>query len=275
MAKRKKIKKSFIIVIGIILFFVVHIGVYTWLSKKQPKEDMPQIDTLETESDNSPLINQIKGKDTIYMSDSNLQDVRVEVEYWDKIKFFSNQFKKVRKPDKYESLYEAYTDNGIRFSTDLDFFRIYTVNKEEFYKIPVAEKKLFEQLLKESIYTSIDSVKKYKTWKSAEVSYGNKVKKIKKWKYDDLAYKISVKRIVGKIQPEKSKERSEYNFTINIEGEGYSVRVETMGKDYVKIVSDKATAYYEVHVGLFEYIRDVIFKLENTDSKEEESTEEK
>lgn len=274
MAKRKKIKKSFIIAMCIVLFFAVHISVYTILSKEQqPKNDSTSVETMEVENNNTPLINQIKGKDTVYMSDKNLQDVRVEPEYWDKISFFSSQFKKVRKPSQYESLYEAYTDNGIRFSTDLEFFRIYTVKKEEFYKIPVDEKKAFEQLLQESIYTSIDSVKKYKSWKSVEVSYGSEVKKVKKWKYDDLAYKISVKRIVGKIQPEKSKERSKYNFTINIEGEGYSVKLETMGKEYVKVTSDKATAYYEVHVGLYEYIMNSIFKIKDPDSTNEESTE--
>ncbi|MGL5507001.1 MAG: hypothetical protein ACRDB0_03775 [Paraclostridium sp.] len=273
MAKRKKVKTSVIVVVGVIMFFAVHIGVYTYFTKQQPKEEISQVDNIASESENTPLINQIKAKDTIYMSDNNLQDVRVEPEYWDKINFFSNQFKKVRKPSKYDSLYEAYTDNGIRFSTDLEFFRIYTVNKEEFYKIPVEGKKEFEQLLKDSMYTSIDSVKKYKSWKSVEVSYGNEVKKIKKWKYDDLAYKISVKRLVGKIQPEKSKERSKYNFTINIEGEGYAVTIETMGKEYVKVVSNEATAYYEVHTGLYEYIKDSIFKIQDNENKEQEDTQ--
>ena len=57
---------------------------------------------------------------------------------------------------------------------------------------------------------------------------------------------MSAKRIVGKVQPEKSKERSKYNFTIDIKGENYDIKVETMGKDYVKIISNKGEAYYEV-----------------------------
>ena len=47
-------------------------------------------------------------------------------------------------------------------------------------------------------------------------------RQIHKWKYDDLAYKMSSKRIVGKIQPEKNKERSKYNFTIDIQGDNYT-----------------------------------------------------
>lgn len=261
MAKKRKIKKRVIILIGMIVFFIVYAGTYIYFSKQQESSEPVKVQDKSTESDNKTLISQMKETDTVYISDDKLKDVRIEKDYWDQIKFFSTKFKEVRKPSNYESKYEAYMDNGIRFSTDLDYFRIYTVNKEEFYKIPVSEKQAFDKLLQESIYTSIDSVKKYKTWDSVEIIYKDEVKKPWKWKYDDLAYKISVKRLVGKIQPEKSKERSEYNFTIKIHGDGYSTTLETMGNDYVKITSDKATAYYEVHDGLYEYLKNDIFKI--------------
>ena len=270
MAKKKRIKKNVIIIAGVIMFFAVYIAAYKYFSKQQAPDTVTTTENISTENTNTALINQIKSKDIIYLSDSNLQDVRVEPEYWEKINFFSSQFKKVRKPANYKALYEAYTDNGIRFSTDLEIFRIYTVKKEEYYKIPIDEKDAFEKLLKESIYTSIDSVKKYKSWKSVQISDGNEVKKIRRWKFDDLAYKISVKRIVGKIQPEKSKERSKYNFTINIEGEGYSATIETMGREYVKIVSNEATAYYEVHTGLYDYIKETIFKIKDVENNSEQ-----
>lgn len=267
MAKKRKIKKSMLVLAGIILFFIVYTGTYIYVSKKQQNDIPVKVEDKNLETDSSSLLSQMKTTNTVYISDKNLQDVRVEKEYWDQIKFFSTKFKEVRKPSDYQSIYEGYLDNGIRFSTDLDYFRIYTVNKEEFYKIPVAEKKAFDKLLQESIYTSIDSVKKYKTWDSVEIIYGDQVKKPWMWKYDDLAYKISVKRLVGKIQPEKSKERSPYNFTIKIKGDGYSITLDTMGKDYVKVTSDKATAYYEVHEGLYDYLRDDIFKIEKTDNE--------
>ena len=262
MAKKRKIKKRVIILIGMIVFFVVYATTYIYFSKQQENSEPVKVQDKNVESDNKSLISQMKETDTVYISDDKLKDVRIEKDYWDQIKFFSTKFKEVRKPSNYESKYEAYMDNGIRFSTDLDYFRIYTVNKEEFYKIPVSEKQAFDKLLKESIYTSIDSVKKYKTWDSVEIICKDEVKKPWKWKYDDLAYKISVKRLVGKIQPEKSKERSKYNFTIKIHGDGYSTTLETMGNDYVKITSDKATAYYEVHNGLYEYLKNDIFKIE-------------
>ena len=261
MAKKRKIKKRVIITIGVIVFFVVYSATYIYFSKQQEKSEPVKVQEKSSEAENKNLIYQMKQTDTVYISDDKLKDVRIEKDYWDQIKFFSTKFREVRKPNNYESKYEAYMDNGIRFSTDLDYFRIYTVNKEEFYKIPVSEKNVFDKLLKESIYTSIDSVKKYKTWKSVEIHYNNEVKKPWKWKFDDLSYKISVKRLVGKIQPEKSKERSKYNFIVKINGDGYSTILETMGNEYVKITSDKAVAYYEVHNGLFEYLKNDIFKI--------------
>ena len=37
--------------------------------------------------------------------------------------------------------------------------------------------------------------------------------------------------------------------------------IETMSKDYVKITSGNLESYYEVYTGLFEYIKDNVFKI--------------
>ncbi|WP_242824233.1 hypothetical protein [[Clostridium] dakarense] len=216
----------------------------------------------EQEEDTRSLVNQISSKKKIYVSDSKVENVKIEETYWDEIKVLFSEFTKVRKPDSFNPVYNGYSDDGVRFSTDLNYFRVYTVNKEEYYKIPVATKKEFNKLIDESIYTSFDFIKQYKGWESVEITYKEETKKIHKWKFDDLAYKMGAKRIVGKVQPEKSKERSDYNFTIKIKGEHYDAKVETMSKDYVKITSGKAVSYYEVTPTLFDYIKEDIFKIE-------------
>ena len=164
-------------------------------------------------------------------------------------------------------MYSGNSDDGIRFSTDLNYFRVYTVSKEEYYKVPVATKKEFEKILGESIYLSFDFIKKYKDWDTDEISYKGETKKIHKWKFDDLSYNMGSKRIVGKVQPQKSQERSKYNFTINIKGEHYNAKVETMGKDYVKISQgdSKTGAYYEVLTGLYDYLVVDVFELEQSE----------
>lgn len=56
-------------------------------------------------------------------------------------------------------------------------FRVYTVNKEEYYKVPVSSKDAFKKLLDESIYTSFDLLSHYKDWKEVTITHGKEIKK--------------------------------------------------------------------------------------------------
>lgn len=268
MAKKRKLKKSMALILGVILFFGVYFFTFTKVRNGQDKNKEP-VNTEEQQEDTRPLINQISYKEKIYISDSKVENIRIESSYWSNIKVLFSEFTKIRKPQSYTPVYNGYSDDGIRFSTDLNYFRVYTVSTEEYYKVPVATKKEFEKLLRESIYISFDFIKKYKSWETVEISYKDETKKIHKWKFDDLSYKMASKRIVGKVQPEKNKERSEYNFTISIKGKYYNSIMETMGKDYVKISTgegeNKAKAYYEVHTGLYEYLVSEIFELQQSE----------
>ena len=261
MAKKRKVKKSVLVAISIVAFFIIY-GLAFYAGTYLDNKDNPKVENKEEEEiDDRPLMKQLNSKKKIYMSNQEIENIKVDETYWDEVKYELTKFSQVRKSEKFTPIYTGYSDDGVRFSTDLNLFRIYTVNQEVYYKIPVSEKTQFEKVLNGSIYTSFDFVKKYKTWKSVNVSYNDQKKTIHKWKYDDLAYKMSSKRIVGKIQPEKNKERSKYNFTIDIQGDNYNLKIETMGKDYVKISSDKGEAYYEVSIALYDYLRETIFKL--------------
>lgn len=260
MAKKRKLKKEAIAIITVIIFFCVYFIAFkfgTYLDQKN-EDSIKQVEEVE---DMRPLITQLKSENNIYLSNSDISNIKIEESSWDEIKYLFTKITKIRTPEDFTPTYSGYTDDGVKFSTDLNYLRVYTVKKEEYYKIPVDQKNSFEKALNESIYTSFDFVKQYKTWKHVTISYNNDTKTIRKWKFDDLSYKMAEKRQVGKIQPEKSKERSEYNFTINIEGENYKVTIETMSKDYVKITSGDLQSYYEVYTGLFEYIKDDVFKI--------------
>lgn len=261
MAKKRKLKKQVVLMIAIIAFFAVYFiafNIGTYLDK-QNEETVKQVEETE---DTRPLINQLRSKSKIYISNSELENIRIEESSWEEIQYLFSKFTKIRTPEKFEPIYTGYTDDGLKFSTDFNYLRVYTVKQEEYYKVPIENKSEFETVLKESMYTSFDLVKQYKTWKNVTITYNGNKKTIHKWKFDDLSYKMAAKRLVGKVQPEKSKERSEYNFTIDIKGENYEVSIETMGKDYVKITSGELQAYYEVYTGLFEYIKESVFKIE-------------
>lgn len=267
MAKKRKLKKSVLVSMSIVTFFIIY-GLAFYAGTYLDNRGETKVEAKEDEQvDNRPLMKQLSSKKKIYISNGEIENIKVEETYWDEIKYELTKFSQVRKSDKLTPIYTGYSDDGIRFSTDLNLFRIYTVNEEVYYKIPVSEKENFEKILSGSIYTSFDFVKKYKTWKDVKVSYNNQMKTIHKWKYDDLSYKMSAKRIVGKIQPEKSDERSKYKFTIDIKGDNYTLKIETMGKDYLKISSSKGEAYYEVSIALYDYLRETIFKLpDNSDN---------
>lgn len=261
MAKKRKLKKSVLIGIYLIGFFLVYGGAFYIFSSIDDNGETKIEVKEDKKEDTRELMTQLQSKNKIYMSTGDIQNIKVEEVYWDEVKYELTKFSKVRNQEKFTPIYTGYSDDGVRFSTDLNFFRIYTVKQEVYYKVPVSEKSKLDELLSGSIYTSFDFVKQYKTWKNVKISYNNETKTIHKWKYDDLVYKMSSKRVVGKVQPEKSKDRSKYNFTIDIQGEDYNLKIETMGPYYVKITSDKGLAYYEVSIALYDYLRDEIFKL--------------
>lgn len=265
MAKKRKIKKGAAVAIGVIAFFAVYFISFNVFKDLDQKVEATGQNSEEQSEDTRSLLTQIKVKDKIYIKDEKndeLSSIKIDEKYWKEIKYFFIEFSEIRAPQEYTALYVGNSEDGLRFSTDLNYLRVYNVNKEEYYKVPVGVKQEFERIINKSIYTSFDFVKQYKTYDKVTITSSNGDKKVlHKWKYDDLSYKMASKRMVGKVQPEKSKERSDYNFTIDIEGKSYQVRIETMGKDYVKINSKGEQSYYEVHTGLFDYLKEDIFKI--------------
>ena len=260
MAKRRRVKKSAILVAVIILFFSVYFLAFN-ISSKIANKDTQNAVQIDKQEDNRSLLKQLNDKDKIYLSDKVVSDVRVDEELLEELRYSFEDISKIRTPQSYTSIYEGYSDDGLKFSTDLNVIRIYNVNEEEYYKIPVSSKEEFKNILDKSIYTSFDFVKQYKTWTSVKITYKDTTKNLSRWKYDDLANTMASKRVVGKVQPEKSKQRSKYNFIIEIKADNYEAKIETMGENYVKINAKNLSSYYEVHTALYDYIKNDIFKL--------------
>ncbi|MDX5617120.1 hypothetical protein E5F34_18050, partial [Clostridioides difficile] len=154
MSKKRKLKKKAAILIGVVVFFIIYfISFRIGINMEKDKSEVPKKVEKE-EEDNRSLRTQIKEKKKVYISDKNIENIKIEEDMWDEIKLFFSDFKKVRNTtSSYEAVYEGYSDDGVKFSTDLNFFRVYTVNKEEYYKVPVSSKDAFKKLLDESIYT--------------------------------------------------------------------------------------------------------------------------
>ena len=152
---KRKVKKSAILIMGIICFFIIYFAAFNYFSNIG-KGQGAKIPDVEEKVDARSLLSQFKSKKKIYISDGNVSNVRMEEEKVQEFQYSFNEFSKIRTPDSYKPIYEGYTDDDIKFSTDLNVFRVYTVNKEEYYKVPVAYKKEFKEILDTSIYTSFD-----------------------------------------------------------------------------------------------------------------------
>lgn len=263
--KKKKSKLRFYIVVGLIAFFSIYIIGFFAASKIDTKEEDNKLVREENVADSTlPLLSQLESSRKVYISDKKTDtNIKIEKDRWTDYKYYFNEFSRVRNAISFEPTYSGYSSNGIKFSTDLDFLKVYTVEKEEFYKIPVSQKKDFEKVINESIYTSFDFAINDKKWKSVHISKGQDVKNIHKWKYNNLVSKMRYKRHVGKVQPEKARDKSKYNYSVYIDGEGFSIRIDTMGPNYIKIISGKNgeyVAYYEVYNDMYKCIKENIFK---------------
>ena len=261
--KKKKSKLRFYIVVGLIAFFSIYIIGFFAASKIDTKEEDNKLVREENVADSTlPLLSQLESSGKVYISDEKTDtNIKIEKDRWTDYKYYFNEFSRVRNAISFEPTYSGYSSNGIKFSTDLDFLKVYTVEKEEFYKIPVSQKKDFEKVINESIYTSFDFAINDKKWKSVHISKGQDVKNIHKWKYNNIVSKMRYK--IHVVQPEKARDKSKYNYSVYIDGEGFSIRIDTMGPNYIKIISGKNgeyVAYYEVYNDMYKYIKENIFK---------------
>ena len=182
MAKKRKIKKSAILPLSLLIFFALYFLSFWWFSKEQGNAQKVEVNTQEQKEDTRSLLTQLRYKKKIYLSDGTVSNIRVEEDYWDELDYILAELKEVRTPESYKEVYSGYSDDGIKFSTDLNYLRIYTVNQESYYKIPVDSKEEFTNVLNKSIYTSFGFITQYKNWESVSITYGEKTKKNHKWK---------------------------------------------------------------------------------------------
>lgn len=264
MARRRKFKPTFIVAAMIVGFFIIYFISFAITSNKdkngdtniqanQEQEAGSQKNAKET--DKRSLITQISDSEKIYVTDYDTDYLKIDPTMWDEFNDFFSDFKKVRSAEKMtKPIYEGHNDDGVKFQTDLEYFKVFNVKGEEYYKIPVAEKKLVDNLMKKLIYTSYNYVNNYKDWDDVSVSDGQATKNVHFWNKDDLASNIIYKRVVGKVQPEKAFERTKKNFTVKISNGKTNIEIVTMGKDYVKITVAGQTAYYEVNDKLYKYL---------------------
>ena len=263
MSKKFKPNGKFYALVLIIFFLIVYLiafFVFDFSNNKLENEKDVIKEDIESREEGE-LLPVLENKKEIYISEKEKDEyIKIDEKNWDESKYYFEEFVKIRKPSSFKPIYSGHSSDGLKFETDLNYFKVYNVEKEEYYKVPVKKKEEFKTIIDKGIYLSFDFISDSERWKSVHISYGEDVKSISGFKYDKLSKRMEYKRPVGKVQPEKSKERTKYNYTIYIDGDDFSTKIETMGPDYIRVSTGNDETYYEVSNKLYNYIKDDIFK---------------
>lgn len=261
----------------VLLCFLIYFTSFKIFESKRPTPEPGQVLDIDTggeknsvqqmielkkkEEEKKSLIVRLGQRKKVYISDEEVENIKISGDTLDKFKRSMEVFIKVRTIDgEFSPKNYGRTDTGIKFETDFNYFKISNGKKTEFYKIPVISKKEFQSMYRRMIYTSMDFITDNKDIGKMTVLYGNEEKRVWPWKKDNLIHEIYYKREVGKIQPEKEFKKSKDNYTIKMEKSNIKISIQTMGKDFIKIDCGDNTAYYEVYPRLYNYLHDEVFK---------------
>lgn len=219
------------------------------------------MEAKKAEDAKKTLLVRFKESKKIYISNEETENIKISGETLEQFKRKAEVFVKVRNlDDDFKTSNKGYTDNNLHFKTDFNYFVITSGKRVENYKVPVSMKAELESEYRKLIYTSVDFITNKENMGSIRLYHGDKSKKVWPWKKDDLIYKILYKREVGKIQPEKEFRKSKDNYTIKMEKSGEEIYIQTMGKDFIKVICGDNIAYYEVYPELYNYLHDEVFK---------------
>ena len=86
MSKKRKLKKKAAILIGVVVFFIIYfISFRIGINMEKDKSEVPKKVEKE-EEDNRSLRTQIKEKKKVYISDKNIENIKIEEDMWDEIR---------------------------------------------------------------------------------------------------------------------------------------------------------------------------------------------
>ncbi len=275
---KKNFKKSTILILAIIGFLFLYMFSFK-MSRGYIKHQIEKNNSLtniandgektrvQQELDNKKMLENKKGlllrlkeSKKAYLSDDQVENIKIEGSALEDFKRATSNFVKVREVEEnFKAENKGKTNNDIQFETDFNYFLLKSGKKKEAYKIPISDKKDFQNMYRRMIYTSVEFITADGSIGDVKVYHGNEEKNIYFWKKKDLINKILYKREVGKIQPEKEFSKEKDNYTIKIEKSGKELTIQTMGKDFIKVSCGDNNAYYEVYPDLYNYLHDKIF----------------
>lgn len=277
--KKPKLKKTTILILAVVGFFFLYFFSFKMsrgyiIHHAADDTTIMDIDNggektkVQQEMENKRLnenkkspMQRLKESKKAFISDDQVNDIKIEGSTLEDFKRAMSNFVKVRDVDEeFKPINKGKTNNNVQFETDFNYLVIKSGKKRECYKIPISEKKDFQNMYRRMIYTSVEFITNGRGIGDVKIYHGNEEKKVWFWKKKELINKILYKREVGKIQPEKEFTRVKDNYTIKVDKSGVVLSIQTMGKDFIKVTCGDNTAYYEVYPDLYNYLHDKEFK---------------
>lgn len=260
--EKRVVKPEYRKEVGVFIFILLTFGGYFTGVKASgliQKDEIVEQSSEENKTQEYNLENKFITSSHIYISDSNVEKVKIFEDFKEYLQdFFNTSIMEIRKPSSFKSLYEGLSSSGVKMSTNLDTIKFEYLNQTTYYKIAEPVKKDFKDLLTKIIYFSPSSLKNTSNWKNVKISMSNsnvEDVKVKKKDFDEFASKISIVRKCGKIQPERNSKQAKKHYVVEIETNSGKYKISTMNKNYIKIeFNNDFLEYFEVQPYFFEYL---------------------
>lgn len=264
--EKRIIKPEYKKEVGVFIFILLTFGGYfvgVKASSIIQKDEIVEQTDNNNQSSNVSLQNKFIESSHIYMSDSDVERVKIFEDFKEYLQdFFNTSIMKIRKPTNFKSIYEGLSSSGVKMSTNLDIIKFEYMNQTSYFKIAEPVKNNFKDLLTKIIYFSPSSLKNTSNWNSLTITLNNSQDnslKVKKRDFEELASKISIVRKCGKIQPEKNNSQSKKQYVVDLKTSSGSYKISTMGKNYIKIeFNNEFLEYFEVQPYFFDYLSNLI-----------------
>lgn len=264
--EKRMVKPEYKKEVGVFIFVLLTFGGYftgVKASSLIQKDEVVEQISEDNKSSNISLQNKFIESSHIYISDSNVEKVKIFEDFKEYLQeFFNTSIMKIRQPANFKSSYEGLSSSGVKMSTNLDVIKFEYMNQISYYKIAEPVKKDFKDLLTKIIYFSPSSLKNSSNWEDITISLSNsniEKLKIKKRDFEELASKISIVRKCGKIQPEKNNSQAKKQYVVDLKTNSGEYKISTMGKNYVKIeFNNEFLEYFEVQPYFFDYLSNIL-----------------
>ena len=240
--EKRAVKPEYKKEVGVFVFVLLTFGGYFCGVKASAfiqNDEIVEQSLDESKMQEYNLENKFISSSHIYISDSNVEKVKIFEDFKEYLQdFFNTSIMKVREPKSFKPSYEGLSSSGVKMSTNLDIIKFEYLNQISYYKIAEPVKNDFKDLLTKIIYFSPSSLKNTSNWKNVSLSIPNsnlEALKIKKKDFEELASKLSIVRKCGKIQPERNSKQAKKHYVVAIETNSGIYKISTMNKNYIKI----------------------------------------